>query len=44
MDATDEAEANKLGLLAHKKGEDSIDNWVEGENFYQVDEAEMVNT
>ncbi len=44
VDADSEEEANKLGLEAHRRGEDSIDNWVDGEEFYQVDDSEIVNT
>lgn len=44
VDAIDEDEANKLGLEAHKQGKESTDNWVDGEEFYQVDGAEEVNT
>lgn len=44
VDAENEEEANKLGLEAHKQGKESVDNWVDGEEFYQVDEAELINT
>ena len=44
VDAESEEQANKLGLEAHRKGEESIDNWVDGEEFYQIDDAEVINT
>ena len=37
-------QALDIGLEAHKQGKESTDNWVDGEEFYQVDEAEEVNT
>lgn len=44
VDAEDEDQANKLGLEMHKQGKESIDNWVDGEEFYQVDDIEHINT
>jgi hypothetical protein len=44
IDANDEAQANELALEAHRKGQESIDNWVDGEEFYQSDDVELINT
>ena len=43
VDAENEEEAEKLGYTAHKNGKDSIDNWVDGEDFWQIGEVEEVN-
>jgi hypothetical protein len=44
VEASDEDEADKLALEAHKQGEESVDNWVVGEQFYQIDDIEHINT
>ena len=44
VEAEDEDEADKLALEAHKQGEESVDNWVVGEQFYQIDDIEHINT
>lgn len=44
VDAEDEDQAKQLGLETHRKGEESIDNWVDGEEFYQTGDIEEVNT
>jgi hypothetical protein len=31
-------------MEAHKQGEESADNWVVGEQFYQIDDIEHINT
>jgi hypothetical protein len=31
-------------MKAHKQGEESVDNWVVGEQFYQIDDIEHINT
>ena len=43
VDAEDEDQAKQLGLESHRVGADSIDNWVDGEEFYQTDDIEEVN-
>jgi hypothetical protein len=44
VEASNEEEADKLAMEAHKEGEESIDNWVVGEQFYQIDDIENINT
>jgi hypothetical protein len=44
VEAEDEDEADKLAIEAHKEGKESIDNWVVGEQFYQIDDIEHINT
>jgi hypothetical protein len=42
VEASNEEEADKLAMKAHKQGEESVDNWVVGEQFYQIDDIEEV--
>jgi hypothetical protein len=42
VEAEDEDEAQELGMKAHKNGDESIDNWVIGEEFYQFNDAELI--
>lgn len=42
VEAEDEDQAEALGMKAHKSGADSLDNWVIGEESYQLDDIETV--
>jgi hypothetical protein len=44
VEADSEEEADRLALEAHKQGAESIDNWVDGEQFYQINDIEHINT